>query len=35
MSDLIEHQENGIATLTMNRPAARNAMTGEMMAAMQ
>ena len=31
---LIETQENGIATLTMNRPEARNAMSGEMMSAM-
>ncbi len=35
MSDhLIETQENGIATLTMNRPEARNAMSGDMMSAM-
>lgn len=34
MSDLIESFEDGIATLTMNRPAARNAMSGEMMAAL-
>ncbi len=35
MSDhLIETFENGIATLTMNRPQARNAMSGDMMAAM-
>ena len=34
MTDLIETLENGIATLTMNRPEARNAMSGEMMAAM-
>ena len=31
---LIETFDNGIATLTMNRPEARNAMSGEMMAAM-
>jgi 2-(1,2-epoxy-1,2-dihydrophenyl)acetyl-CoA isomerase len=31
---LIETIEGGIATLTMNRPEARNAMSGEMMAAM-
>ena len=31
---LIESQKNGVATLTMNRPEARNAMSGEMMAAM-
>ncbi len=31
---LIERIEGGIATLTMNRPEARNAMSGEMMAAM-
>jgi 2-(1,2-epoxy-1,2-dihydrophenyl)acetyl-CoA isomerase len=30
---LIETQADGIATLTMNRPEARNAMSGEMMAA--
>ncbi len=36
MSDhLIETFADGIATLTMNRPAARNAMTGDMMGAMQ
>ena len=35
MSDhLIETFENGVATLTMNRPDARNAMSGDMMAAM-
>lgn len=36
MSDkhLIEDFSDGIATLTMNRPAARNAMSGEMMSAM-
>ena len=31
---LIETFDNGVATLTMNRPSARNAMSGEMMAAM-
>jgi len=31
---LIETFDNGVATLTMNRPAARNAMSGEMMDAM-
>ena len=36
MSDhLIETHHNGIATLTMNRPEARNAMSGPMMDAMQ
>lgn len=35
MSELIETFEDGIATLTMNRPQARNAMGGEMMQAMQ
>ncbi len=34
MSDLEESFEDGVLTLTMNRPAARNAMSGEMMAAM-
>ena len=35
MSDhLLETIEDGIATLTMNRPEARNAMSGEMMSAM-
>ena len=34
MSDLIETIENGICTLTMNRPEARNAMSGPMMEAM-
>ena len=35
MSDhLIETFDDGIATLTMNRPEARNAMTGDMMGAM-
>ncbi|MEM6999769.1 MAG: enoyl-CoA hydratase-related protein [Pseudomonadota bacterium] len=31
---LLETVENGVATLTMNRPQARNAMSGEMMDAM-
>ena len=31
---LIETRTDGIATLTMNRPEARNAMSGEMMAAL-
>lgn len=31
---LIESFADGVATLTMNRPSARNAMSGEMMAAM-
>ncbi|HRD28737.1 MAG TPA: enoyl-CoA hydratase/isomerase family protein, partial [Caulobacter sp.] len=31
---LIETFEDGIATLTMNRPQARNALTGEMLAAL-
>lgn len=31
---LIESFDSGVATLTMNRPEARNAMSGEMMAAM-
>lgn len=31
---LIESREGGVATLTMNRPEARNAMSGDMMAAM-
>ena len=35
MSDLEESFEDGVLTLTMNRPDARNAMSGEMMAAMQ
>ncbi|MEM7015728.1 MAG: enoyl-CoA hydratase [Pseudomonadota bacterium] len=35
MSDLLETIENGICTLTMNRPEARNAMTGPMMEAMR
>jgi enoyl-CoA hydratase/carnithine racemase len=29
--DLLEHIEGGIATLTMNRPEARNAMTRSML----
>jgi enoyl-CoA hydratase/carnithine racemase len=29
--DLLEHIEGGIATLTMNRPEARNAMTRPML----
>lgn len=32
--DLIETFENGVCTLTMNRPKARNAMSGPMMAAL-
>ena len=35
MSDLEESFEDGILTLTMNRPKARNAMSGDMMSAMQ
>lgn len=31
---LLEHFENGVCTLTMNRPEARNAMSGPMMAAL-
>ena len=34
MADLDEHFEDGVLTLTMNRPQARNAMTGEMMKAL-
>jgi 2-(1,2-epoxy-1,2-dihydrophenyl)acetyl-CoA isomerase len=34
-SHLIESSDAGIATLTMNRPEARNAMSGEMMEALQ
>ena len=34
MSDLIETSEGGITTLTMNRPEARNAMSGDMMKAL-
>ena len=32
--ELLESQENGIATLTMNRPESRNALTGDMMVAL-
>ena len=32
--ELIETFSDGVATLTMNRPQARNAMSGPMMAAM-
>ena len=35
MPDLIETFDDGIATLTMNRPEARNALSGEMMAGLQ
>lgn len=35
MSDLQESFEDGVLTLTMNRPQARNAMSGEMMAALE
>lgn len=35
MSDLIETFEDGVLTLTMNRPEARNAMSGPMMVAMK
>ena len=35
MTDLVETLEDGVMTLTMNRPAARNAMTGEMMSALR
>ena len=31
---LIETLEDGVATLTMNRPQARNALSGEMMSAL-
>ena len=34
MSDLIETFEDGVCTLTMNRPEARNAMSGPMMSAL-
>ena len=32
---LLETNDHGIATLTMNRPEARNAMSGEMMEALR
>ena len=35
MPDLIETFADGVATLTMNRPEARNALSGEMMAGLQ
>ncbi|GIT49167.1 MAG: hypothetical protein Ct9H300mP14_10950 [Gammaproteobacteria bacterium] len=35
MTDLVESNEDGIATLTMNRPAARNALTPQMMAGLR
>ena len=35
MTDLIEEFEDGVLTLTMNRPEARNAMSGPMMTAMR
>ena len=35
MSDLLETFEDGVLTLTMNRPEARNAMSGPMMEAMK
>ena len=35
MTDLMESNEDGIATLTMNRPAARNALTPQMMAGLR
>ena len=31
---LLETQSDGVATLTMNRPEARNALTGQMQAAL-
>ena len=34
MTVLLETLDRGIATLTMNRPEARNAMSGEMIAAL-
>ena len=33
--ELLASKENGVGVLTMNRPEARNAMSGEMNAAMQ
>ena len=33
MTVLLETVDNGIATLTMNRPEARNAMSGDMISA--
>ena len=35
MSDLLEDFEDGVLTLTMNRPEARNAMSGSMMSALR
>ena len=35
MSDLLEDFEDGVMTLTMNRPEARNAMSGAMMSALR
>ena len=35
MTDLMESNEDGIATLTMNRPATRNALTPQMMAGLR
>jgi len=35
MSDLLEDFEDGVLTLTMNRPEARNAMSGSMMVALR
>ena len=35
MSDLLEDFEDGVLTLTMNRPEARNAMSGDMMVALR
>ena len=35
MSDLLEDFEDGVVTLTMNRPEARNAMSGSMMVALR
>ena len=34
MTVLLETVDNGVATLTMNRPEARNAMSGDMIAAL-